>query len=302
MSVLEYRNKVENIRLPRAVCKIVGEVLHGSPGSSHATLEALFVSAGAPGDPPDLAHSSKWKEWLFRAGQDPDVDSLLVLGNVLEEFMDIGPVEDSEGYEEWKKNRNRVVAVLEDNRLRYYRGGQVLPNSQHIETDGKTLFIDKEVPIKPSSVDELILVLTKGLRRAMHPLTHRRKGSQNLSFSNEYDVQDLLHSLLRPWVFNIRPEEFTPSLAGSSARMDFLLPKYNVAIELKFVRDRNHAKKIGDELILDIEHYLIHPDCNVLWCVVYDQDSLLTNAESLKEIGGDKSSKNGNISVKVIVL
>ena len=57
----------------------------------HSTLDALFKSAGAPGEPPNLAHHSKWKEWLFRAGQDPSVDSLAVLGNILEEFMDVEP-------------------------------------------------------------------------------------------------------------------------------------------------------------------------------------------------------------------
>ena len=115
----------------------------------------------------------------------------------------------------------------------------------------------------------------------MHPLTHRRKGTQALVFSNEYDVQDLLHALLRPWVADIRPEEFTPSYAGSSTRMDFLLPAHKLVVELKFVRDRAHAKKIGDELIVDIEHYRKHPDCQALWCVVYDPNHYLTNAEGL---------------------
>src|SRR5207237_9230184 len=100
----------------------------------------------------------------------------------------------------------------------------------------------------------LLLVLLKNLRRAMQPLTHRRKGAVTLSFSTEYDVQDLLHALLRPWVADVRPEEFTPSYAGSSTRMDFLLPAHRRVLELKFVRDRNHAKKIGDELIIDIDH------------------------------------------------
>ena len=112
---------------------------------------------------------------------------------------------------------------------------------------------------KPASVEELLLALVKGLRRAMHPLTHRRKGSVCLSFGTEYDVQDLLHALLRPWVRDIRPEEFTPSYAGSSTRMDFLLPEHRIVIELKFVRDRVHALKIGDELTIDIDHYMEAP-------------------------------------------
>jgi hypothetical protein len=158
-------------------------------------------------------------------------------------------------------------------------------------------------PTKPAEISELLGVLLKGLRRAMHPLTHRRKGAQALSFSTEYDVQDLLHALLRPWVADIRPEEFTPSYAGSSTRMDFLLPKHKTVIELKFVRDRNHAKKIGDELIIDIDHYQRHPDCDHLWCVVFDQDHLMTNAEGFKtDLGGQRSTKDGKVHVKVLVL
>jgi REase_DpnII-MboI len=289
-----------NIRLPRAVCAVVGEVLHGS----HATLDSLFETAGAPGPPPSLPHTTKWKDWLFRAGVDPNVDSLSVLGNVLEEFMDIGPEEGSYNFADWKTNRDRVVRVLEENGFRYYRGGRVLPTGQTPEEVRLlTLTSDYRGPTMPAEISELLDILLKGLRRAMHPLTHRRKGAQSLSFSTEYDVQDLLHALLRPWVADIRPEEFTPSYAGSSTRMDFLLPKHKVVIELKFVRDSGHAKKIGDELIIDINHYQCHPDCDHLWCVVFDQDHLLPNAEGLKsDLEGQRSTKDGKVHVKFLNL
>jgi hypothetical protein len=291
--------QMSNVRLPRSVCAVVGGVLRGS----HATLDLLFETAGAPGPPPILSHESKWKEWLFRAGIDPSVDSLSVLGNVLEEFMDVPPKPDSENCAEWKTNRDRVVQVLEENGLRYYRGGRVLPTGQEPdEVQPLQPSSVHEDPMKPAGIDELLEVLLKGLRRARHPLTHRRKGAQPLSFSTEYDVQDLLHTLLRPWVADIRPEEFTPSYAGSSTRMDFLLPKHNIVIELKFVRDRNHAKKIGDELIVDIDHYQRHPDCERLWCVVSDQDHLLPNAEGLRtDLEGHRLRKEGKVQVRVLV-
>ena len=159
------------------------------------------------------------------------------------------------------------------------------------------------MPAKPDKVQELLEIVVRGLRRAMHPLTHRRKGFQPLSFGSEYDVQDLLHALLRPWISDIRPEEFTPSYAGSSTRMDFLLPAHALVIETKIVRDRAHAKRIGDELIVDIEHYRRHPECKSLWCVVYDPDHLITNAEGLKaDLQGPRSSKDGQVVVKVFVL
>jgi hypothetical protein len=288
---------MSNIRLPRAVCAVAAEVL----GGSHDTLNALFESCGAPGPPPNLSHGTKWKEWLYRAGLDPNVDSLAVLGGVLEEFMDIGPDEGSEAFAQWKASRERVVRVLEENGFQYFRGGRVLPTGQTPEEI--RLQAPAARPVKPTEIAELLEILLRGLRRAMHPLTHRRKGAQALSFSTEYDVQDLLHALLRPWVQDIRPEEFTPSYAGSSTRMDFLLPKYKVVVELKFVRDSAHGKKIGDELIIDIDHYRRHSDCDHLWCVVFDPDHFLRNAEGLRaDLSGKRTTKDGTVQVKVLVL
>ena len=87
-----------------------------------------------------------------------------------------------------------------------------------------------------------------------------------MTFESEYDIQDLIHAQLRPWVSDIRPEEFTPSYAGSATRMDFLLPDHKLVIEIKRVRDKTHASKVSDELIIDIEHYRRHQCCDRLWC------------------------------------
>ena len=258
------------------------------------------MTAGAPGPPPDLSHADKWKNWLFAVGQNPDIDSLAVLGNVLEEFMDAGPAS-AEEHREWERKRQQVVDALEHDGLRYYRGGRILPTGEEPISTQTTR--TNHNPVKPASIEELLTTLLHGLRRAMHPLTHRRKGSTSLSFSTEYDVQDMLHALLRPWVRDIRPEEFTPSYAGSSTRMDFLLPEHRLVIELKFIRDRNHAGRIGDELTIDIDHYRKHPECNILWCVVYDQDHLLSNADGLKrDLEGPRTTKDGTINVRVLVL
>jgi len=287
------------MRLSRSLCAVVGESLRGS----HDTLNALFIAAGAPGEPPALSHGSKWKEWLFRAGQDPAVDSLAVLGNVLEEFMDLAPLPSAEDYDDWKQRRARVENALEENGLRYYRFGRVLPQGADFGAPDASSIAAQPSPSKPARVEELLEIIIRGLRRAMHPLTHRRKGTQPLSFGSEYDVQDLLHALLRPWVSDIRPEEFTPSYAGSSTRMDFLLPAHKLVIETKIVRDRAHAKRVGDELIVDIDHYRRHPSCQSLWCVIYDPDQLITNADGLKtDLQGPRSSNDGTVHVRVFVL
>lgn len=285
-------------RLSKSLCSVVGNALQGS----HPTLDALFISAGAPGDPPNLAHHSKWKEWLFQAGQDEKVDSLLVLGNVLEEFMEVPPT-DQTLKPDWNHRRETVLNALKNEGLEYFHGGRVIPNGadpnrtmvENIELETKNL--------KPRSVDELILVLLKGLPRAMHPLTHRRKGLTNLVFTSEYDVQDILHALMRPWIADIRSEENTPSYAGSSTRMDFLLPEYAIVIETKIIRDKSHGKTIGEEIILDIDHYRTHPKCNSLWCVIYDPNHFIVNAGGLaSDLEGESKNIKGTLNTKIVII
>lgn len=301
---------MSNIRLPIAVCAAVAQVLKGS----HDSLNALFEAAGAPDPPPDLSHHSKWKNWLQRAGNDPEIDSLAVLGNLIEEFMDLPPFSSDDvrddfldirhdTLEEYKKSRERLVKVLENHGFMYFQGGRVLPiGESNQESSSKKMHLNSEGQ-KPSSIEELLTIIIRGLPRAMHPLIHRRKNTQGLSFDSEYDIQDLLHSQLRPWIADIRPEEFTPSYAGSNTRMDFLLPAHKLVIETKRIRDKHHASKVGDELIIDIEHYRRHPGSDHLWCVIYDPNLYIPNPSGLaSDLEGDRTTPDGSIKVIVHII
>lgn len=57
-------------------------------------------------------------------------------------------------------------------------------------------------------------------------------------------------------IFNdVRPEENSPSFAGSSSRQDFLLKKEKIVIEVKKTRRSLGANKIGEELLIDMARY-----------------------------------------------
>jgi len=79
-------------------------------------------------------------------------------------------------------------------------------------------------------------------------LEKRHKKRSTLTITDEYDVQDLLHALLRIDFDDIRPEDRTPSVAGASARMDFVLRKEQAVIEVKKTRETLTDGKIGEEL------------------------------------------------------
>ena len=64
---------------------------------------------------------------------------------------------------------------------------------------------------------------------------------------DEYDVQDLMHAILRLHFDDVRPEEWTPSYAGKSSRIDFLLPGERTIIEVKMTRHGLGQKEVADE-------------------------------------------------------
>ncbi len=129
-------------------------------------------------------------------------------------------------------------------------------------------------------------------------LRSRHDNRDTLDVKDEYDVQDLLHSILMLEFDDIRSEEWTPSYAGSSSRMDFLLKREKTVIEVKKTRNRLGAKEVGEQLIIDIERYRIHPDCQTLICFVYDPEGQIANPRGLEnDLSGDKEGLN----IRVII-
>ena len=113
-------------------------------------------------------------------------------------------------------------------------------------------------------------------------LRSRHDERPTLDVNDEYDVQDLLHSLLRLYFEDIRPEEWTPTCAGGSSRMDFLLKDEQLVVEVKKTRDNMRDKLIGEQLIVDIAKYREHPDCRTLVCFIYDAEGLIANPAGLE--------------------
>lgn len=113
-------------------------------------------------------------------------------------------------------------------------------------------------------------------------LRSRYNNRTTLEIEDEYDVQDLLHSLLHLYFDDIRPEEWTPSYAGGSSRIDFLLKKKQILVESKKTRKDLTTRDIGDQLIIDTKRYRSHPDCKCLFCFIYDPEGRIANPNGLE--------------------
>jgi hypothetical protein len=117
---------------------------------------------------------------------------------------------------------------------------------------------------------DVIVTLAERLHRVIRQLRIRREERPTLDVQDEYDVQDLLHALLHLHFDDVRKEEWTPSYAGGSSRMDFVLPEIEAVVEIKMIRPSLSTKLLGEQIIVDIAKYRKHPTCRTLFCVIYD--------------------------------
>ena len=145
---------------------------------------------------------------------------------------------------------------------------------------------------------EKIKLLCQKFHSVAKQIQVRHDNRPSLEINDEYDVQDLLHGLLRIFFNDIRPEEYTPNYAGGSARMDFLLKEHSIVIEVKKTRKNLRDKDIGNQLIEDIARYREHKDCKTLVCFIYDPEEYISNPHGLII---DLSQESDGLSVLVII-
>ena len=130
-------------------------------------------------------------------------------------------------------------------------------------------------------------------------LKRRHAGRETLTIKDEYDVQDLLHALLKLHFSDVRPEEWTPSYAGNSNRMDFLLKDEKIAIEVKMASKKLKDKEIGNQLIVDIAKYKQHSDVKALYCFIYNPDGYVNNPAGLENDLNKQSTSAFKVKVFV---
>lgn len=151
---------------------------------------------------------------------------------------------------------------------------------------------------RPSVMDALDLLCSR-FHSVARQLRSRHASRATLEINDEYDVQDLLHAILKLFFDDVRAEEWTPSYAGGSSRVDFLLKKERVVLEVKKTRDGLTDRVLGDQLLVDIARYEAHPDCDALICFIYDPEGRIGNPRGLETDLTKKTSSKLTVGVYV---
>lgn len=164
----------------------------------------------------------------------------------------------------------------------------------------KEYWPEEEEQPEPSGIasTEKIQLIINRFHQVARQLRARYSGRPTIEIEDEYDVQDLFHGLLKLYFDDVRPEEYTPSYAGSASRVDFLLKQEKIIIEIKKTRKNLGAKEVGEQLIIDSQRYQSHPDCSQLICFVYDPEGRIANPRGIEN---DLTKYINNMPISVFI-
>jgi len=153
--------------------------------------------------------------------------------------------------------------------------------------------------LKIEQTSQLVEKVLERFHTVVREIRQRHENRPSFSINDEYDVQDFLRGLLRLYFDDVRDEEWTPSYAGSSARMDLLLKNEQIVIEVKMARKGLGQKRIREQLIIDKAYYKGHKDCKKLYCFIYDPEGKIKNPRGFER---DLSDKVDGFETKVLIV
>ena len=195
---------------------------------------------------------------------------------------------------------DRYIKEVEANNSDYYSGAVAIQATIQGIRDSiaeGTIAIESHSDYESLSDLDKIKLLCFRFHKVARSLRNRHAGRDTLTITDEYDVQDLFGSLLKIFFDDVRREEHVPSYAGGASRTDFLLPDAGIVVEIKKTRNSMRDSDLGNQLIIDLERYKVHPRCNYIVCFVYDPDELLNNPEGVM---GDLNRIHENEALVII--
>lgn len=199
---------------------------------------------------------------------------------------------------------NHIQQVPSGKRAAYGGVGTAAEVAKHREIISETYKLIHRLENKVESEEEenttaILEKVFSSFHKVARQLRARHANRETLDVNDEYNVQDLLHALLKIYFDDIRPEEWTPSYAGGSKRMDFLLKNEKTVIEVKKTRNNLSDKEVGEQLLIDIETYKHHENCSKLYCFVYDPEGRIGNPIGLENDLATQSREDLDVKVRI---
>jgi len=186
-----------------------------------------------------------------------------------------------------------IADMATDRRILVFSEGEDLTN--------ELLFLGESLaPPKPDA--GLVETVCRRLPQAARILANRsRKGKERYDIADEYDVQDLLHAILRAYLKYSVQEDSLPKIAGAkSSRTDISIEELGVLIEIKYARGPGDQKRLFEEYSQDLVLYAGWPHLKTLLFLIYNSADL-KDAEAFEKLSGEHDVNGRHFNVRIIL-
>ncbi len=132
--------------------------------------------------------------------------------------------------------------------------------------------------------------------------SNNRRSEVILDTSAEDGVQDLLYFMLKPYIFDLVPEQPVSNETRQYSIQDFRSKSLRTVIEAKKIRNKSHGKTIKKELNDDIGEYKHDEECDNLIFVIFDPEHFIESRSGLiRNFDGIHSHGSKSLFVKTII-
>jgi len=153
--------------------------------------------------------------------------------------------------------------------------------------------------IEKDNETKKIIQIMKWFNKFVQELRYRHNNRETIIINDEYDIQDLLRSLLKIFYNDVRHEDFAPSNAWWNSRIDLVLHDEKIIIEIKMASEKLKDKDIWEQILIDIWRYHNHPSYKTLIVFIYDKwDNIRNKQWLIKDL--QKQSKNWKEIIVII--
>ena len=163
-----------------------------------------------------------------------------------------------------------------------------LPIKQGSDVTFQLLFSGMGIAPNDSDVTLVERLCTRLPQVARILAVRSRKNKKPFMISDEYDVQDLLHAVLRGYLKYSVQEDPLPKMAGAkSSRTDLSVEEIGVLVEVKYVHGPADQKRIFEEFSQDLLLYSKWDPLKHLIFLIYNSADL-RDAEAFEKLTSEQ--------------
>ena len=132
--------------------------------------------------------------------------------------------------------------------------------------------------------------------------SQNRRSQVIVDTTSENGVQDMLYFMLKPYIFDLVPEQPNSGETRQYSIQDFRSKSLKTIIEAKRIRNKSHGKTIKKEINDDIGEYKHDDICENLIVVIFDPEHYIESRSGLvRNFNGIHTHDDKKLFVKIII-